>query len=211
MELPSKAATRESRPEPDRSTNSASGGQGRGVVEVGHLQKGGGSPRWRTRWRTLLTTATLLSQRAEPSPFWSRQCLETRIGRGLARIPRVLCGKVQCVADPARPALHGASWRHTGGVLVVRATPQFLALVRHRGGVGGPPLGPPIPPRCGEVALTKEIPADCFVTQHNPFIINKLSILRRCSTPHSIHRDDRDSLGSSRPCRDGWPQPNGDH
>ena len=30
------------------------------------LKKGG----WLIRWRTLLTTPTLLSQRAEPSPLW---------------------------------------------------------------------------------------------------------------------------------------------
>jgi len=68
------------------STISASRGQGRGVVEVATLQSGGGARRWRTRWLTLLTTATLLSQRAKPSPLWSRLCPETRIGRGLARI-----------------------------------------------------------------------------------------------------------------------------
>ena len=73
-------------PERDRSPISASGGQGRGVVEVATLQSGGGAPRWRTRWRTLWTTATLHSQRAEPSLLWSRLCPETRIRRGLARI-----------------------------------------------------------------------------------------------------------------------------
>ena len=53
------------------STISASRGQGRGVVEVATLHSGGGAPRWLTRWLTLLTTATLLSQRAKPSPLWS--------------------------------------------------------------------------------------------------------------------------------------------
>jgi len=32
---------------------------------------------------------------------------------------------------------------------VVRATPPFWALMRHREGVGGPPLGPPTPPGAG--------------------------------------------------------------
>ena len=45
-----------------RSTISASRGQGRGVVGVATLQRGGGA----RRWRTLLTTTTLLSQRARP-------------------------------------------------------------------------------------------------------------------------------------------------
>ena len=65
---------------------SASRGQGRGVVWVTTLQKGGGARRWRMRWRVPSTTPTLHSQRAKPSPLWSRLCLETRIGRGLARI-----------------------------------------------------------------------------------------------------------------------------
>ena len=52
-----------------------------------------------------MTTASLHYQRAQPSPLWSRLCLETRIGRGLARIPRVLCGKAPCGAAPARSRL----------------------------------------------------------------------------------------------------------
>ena len=51
--------------------------------------KGGGARRWLTRWRTLLTTTTLLSQRAEPSLLWSGHCLESLMGHGLARLPRV--------------------------------------------------------------------------------------------------------------------------
>ena len=90
---PSRAATRWPRPERDGSTISASGGQGRGVVWVATFPMGGGSHRWLTKWLTLLTTPTLLSQRAKSSPSWSRLCPETLIGSGLARIPRVLCGK----------------------------------------------------------------------------------------------------------------------
>ena len=77
----------------DRSTISASGGQGRGVVWVTTLQKGGGARRWRMRWRVPSTTPTLHSQRAKPSPSWSRLFPETRIGRGLARIAQSLWGK----------------------------------------------------------------------------------------------------------------------
>ena len=101
MESPSKAATRRPRPQRDGSTISASGGHARAVVWVATLQGWGGA----SRWCTILTTTNLHYQRAQPSPLWSRLCLETRIGRGLARIPRVLWGKAQCGATPARPRL----------------------------------------------------------------------------------------------------------
>ena len=140
MEPPSKAATKKSRPEPERSTISDSGGQGRGVVGVGHLHKGGGPRRWLTKWLTLLTTTRLLSQRAESSPLWPRLCPGTRIGRGLPRIARVLRGKAPCGAGiacpPPRTARRGTA---PEGEQVVGATPSFLALVRHRGGVNVPP------------------------------------------------------------------------
>ena len=88
-----------------------------------------------------MTTATLLSQRAKPSPLWSRLCPETRIGRGLARIARVLWGKASCGAGiacpPPRTARRGAA---PEGEEVVRATPCLLALVRHRAGGGGAPV-----------------------------------------------------------------------
>ena len=76
-------------PERDGSTISVSGGQGRAVVWVATLQGWGGASRWCTR----LATTKLHYQRAQPPPLWSRLFLEIRIGRGLARIPRVLCGK----------------------------------------------------------------------------------------------------------------------
>ena len=127
-------------PAQDGSTISASGGRGRGVVEVATLQSGGGARRWLTRWRTLLTTATLLSQRAKPSPLWSRLCPETRIGRGLARIARVLRGKAPCGAGiacpPPRTARRGAALE---GEEVEGATPIFSPLMRQRRGVNGPP------------------------------------------------------------------------
>ena len=82
----------------------------------GHLTKEG----WRTWWRVPSTTPTLHSQRAKPSPLWSRLYLGIRIGSGLARIPRVLRGKAPCGAGPARPRLarrvvaphrRGRKWR----------------------------------------------------------------------------------------------------
>ena len=54
------------------------------------LSEGGGVT---SKGDMLLTTTTLLSQRAPPSPLWRGLYLEIRIGRGLAWIPRVLCGK----------------------------------------------------------------------------------------------------------------------
>ena len=99
------------------STISASGGQGRGVAWVATLQRGGGARRWRTRWRTLLTTTTLLSQRASPSLLWSGPCLESLIGSGLARIPRVGCdnrgGAAAGVSPPCpvRRTWRGRKWR----------------------------------------------------------------------------------------------------
>ena len=55
------------------------------------------------------------------------------------------------------------------GEMVVRATPPFLPLVRHRRRVRGPPLGPPLTPGAG-VALTTVIPAGRL----------KIQIERRC-------------------------------
>ena len=52
-----------------------------------------------------MTTANLHYQRARPSPLWSRLCPETRIGRGLARIPQILWGKAHCGAAPGCPRL----------------------------------------------------------------------------------------------------------
>ena len=107
--------------------------------------KRGGPP----RWPTSRPPTTRLSQRAEPSPLWSRTSTKPRIRRGTTRIPRVGWGKAKRGCASRVPLPPGATARRTGGVLVVRATPPFWALVRHRGGVGGPPLGPPTPPGSG--------------------------------------------------------------
>ena len=105
---------------------------------------------WLTKWRTPMATTTLLSQRAEPSPLWSRPCLESLVGSGLARIPLVGCddrGGAAAGVSPPRPA------RHTRRVMVVRATPPFLALVRHRGGGGSTPKSTTSPPLFGGRSL----------------------------------------------------------
>ena len=52
-----------------------------------------------------MTITNLHYQRAKPSPLWYRRFPGIRIGRGLARIARVLWGKAPCGAGPARPRL----------------------------------------------------------------------------------------------------------
>jgi len=116
-----------SRPEQDGSTFSVSRGQGRGVVWVSRLQRGGAR-----RWRTILTIANLHYQRAKSSPLWSRLCPETRIGHGLARIPRVLCGNAKCGAGPASPPRTARRDTARDGEMVEGAT-LFL--------IAGAPLG----------------------------------------------------------------------
>ena len=86
------------------------------------------------RWCTILTITNLHYQRAKPLPLWSRLCPETRIGRGLARIPQILWGKAECGAGPTRPRLE----RRGGGAAregeMVEGVPIFWTLVRHRRG-----------------------------------------------------------------------------
>ena len=85
--------------------------------------KGGGAG----RWCTILTITNLHYQRAKPSPLWSRLCPETRIVRGLARIPRILRGKGPCGAGIVRPRPDGTSWRRTGGGGSGGSAPGFFA------------------------------------------------------------------------------------
>ena len=80
----------------------------------------------------LLTTKTLLSQRAQPSLLWWSLYLEIRVGHGLAWIPRLLFDKAERGCAPRVPSAPGASVRRTRGVLVEGATPPFCPLVRHR-------------------------------------------------------------------------------
>ena len=85
---PKRTTKRRPRLERDGVTISSSGSQGRAVVWVSRLQRSDVL----ALWCTLLTnhnTATIRGQ--SPSPFVvPGQCLEIHIGRGLARIPRVL-------------------------------------------------------------------------------------------------------------------------
>ena len=70
--------------------------------------------------------------------MWWGLYLESRIGRGLERIPCVRCDKRSGAAprvSPPRPA------RRTRRVMVEGATPLFWTLVRHRGGGAGAPVG----------------------------------------------------------------------
>ena len=99
------------------STISASRGQGRGVVEVATLQRRGGSPSGSHRWRTLMATATLLSQRVSLRCCGRGPCLESLIGGGLARIPRAGCDNRGGAAPgvfpprPVRRTWWGRKWR----------------------------------------------------------------------------------------------------
>ena len=74
----------------------------------------------------LLTTTTLLSQRATPSPLWIRVFPKRGIGRGITSIFRVLCDKAKRGCASHVPPAPGAPVRHTRGVLVEGATPPFL-------------------------------------------------------------------------------------
>ena len=91
-----------------------------------------------------------------PSLLWSGPCLESLIGHGLARIPRVRCDERSGAApgvSPPRPA------RRTGGKKVEGATPRFLALGAPReGGKVARPLATVPLPSVG-VAPSTVIPA----------------------------------------------------
>ena len=87
----------------------------------------------------LLTTTTLLSQRADPSPLWFGIFPKRGIGRGITSIFRVLCDKAKRGCASHVPPSPGAPARRARGVLVEGATPLFWPLVRHRGGGGGAP------------------------------------------------------------------------
>ena len=64
-----------------------------------------------------------------PSLLWSGPCLESLIGSGLARIPRVGCDNRGEAAHGVSPARRGAAQE---GEEVEGATPPFWTLVRHR-------------------------------------------------------------------------------
>ena len=89
----------------------------------------------------LLTTTTLLSQRAVSSPSWFDIFPKRGIGRGITSIFRVRYEKAKrgCASHVSLPP--GATARRTRGVLVEGATPVFLPLVQHRRAFTGPHSG----------------------------------------------------------------------
>jgi len=106
----------------------------------------------------IVTPTMRLSQRAEPSPLWSKLCPETRIGQGLARIARVGCDQAKRGCASRVPLLarrngapHG---RGEGG----ESDPGFFGAGAPRAGVKvdrGPDTFTPLVFR---VALTTVIP-----------------------------------------------------
>ena len=118
------------------------------------FQRGG----WTFKVDMILTPTTPVSQRAKPSPSWSRLCPEARIGSGLARIAPILCGKAPCGVGFASPPSHGAPWRRTGGGDGGESDPPFLAAGAPRGRAKGDRGRDTLCPPWGEVALTTEIP-----------------------------------------------------
>ena len=100
-----------------------------------------------------------------PSLLWSGPCLESLIGGGLARIPRVGCDNRGWAAHGVSPACRGAAQE---GEEVEGATPCFLALVRHRAGVGGARQNPPPPLPFSGVAPSTEIPAGRRPSRNGP-------------------------------------------
>ena len=87
----------------------------------------------------ILLRTTPLSQRAEPSPLWFGTFPKRLTGRGTTRISRLGCGQRKRGCASRVPPSPGATARRTRGMLVVRATPPFLPLVRHGGGHGWKP------------------------------------------------------------------------
>ena len=75
----------------------------------------------------LLTTTTLLSQRAAPSPLWFGIFPKRGIRRGITSIFRVLCDKAKRGWASHVPLSPGAPTRRTRGVLVEGATPFLTA------------------------------------------------------------------------------------
>ena len=94
-----------------------------------------------------MAAATLHSQRARPRCCGRGLAWKALLEAGWHGFPASAAAKRSEVAprvSTPRPALL------TGAKKVVRATPRFLALMRHRSRLSGPPSGPPLnPPREG--------------------------------------------------------------
>ena len=98
------------------------------------FRRGGGGLTWRRLLRT-----TPISERAEPLAVVVEDFPEMlQQTRDNTDVPRPL-RKSEARLRLARPPSPGATARRTRGVLVVRATPCFSVLVRHRAGGGGAP------------------------------------------------------------------------
>ena len=102
----------------------------------------------------LLTTTTLLSQRADPAPLWIRVFPKRGIGRGITSIFRVQCDKAKrgCASHvpPPRPARRcatreGCWWRER--------PPLFGRWCATGEGKGGQASGHPLPPLRGGRSL----------------------------------------------------------
>ena len=87
----------------------------------------------------ILRRTTPLTQRAEPSPLWGGTFPKRRTGGGTTRISRLRCGQGKRGCASRVSPSPGVTARRTRGMLVVRATPPFLPLVRHGGGHGWKP------------------------------------------------------------------------
>ena len=93
------------------------GGQGRGVVWVATLQRGGGSPKWLTQVAHAVDHHNASLSEGPSSLLWSGPCLESLMGHRLARIPRIgcdNCGGAAAGVSPRRPmrrAWRGRKWR----------------------------------------------------------------------------------------------------
>ena len=149
MGPPTKAAARHPRQVRNGAMICASGGQAVAAVGVSTLQKGGVT----SKGDMIVTPTTPFSQRAEPAPLWFGTFPKCRIKRGTTRIPRVDCGKADRGCASRVPLPPGVTPRRTGGVLVVRATPWFLPLVRHERRERWTGLWPPFPsPRRGSLS-----------------------------------------------------------
>ncbi len=96
----------------------------------------------------ILTTTTLISQRAEPTPLWSGLSRNAASDAGRHGFLATVAEK-QSEAAPRVSPSPSATARRTRGVLVVRATPPFWPLVRHGGGKRVTGKTTPFPPLAG--------------------------------------------------------------
>ena len=102
---------------------------------------------------------TPFSQRAEPSPLWSRACPKRRIRRGTTRNSRIRCEEAKRGCASRVPLLARRNGAPHGRGAGGESDPTFRPLVRHGEGQRGTGVGTPFAPTRGEVALTTVIPS----------------------------------------------------